>query len=160
MTIWRERIVSLMFIGLGLFMYFYLIPTQVPPGVSAQFGLSPATFPQGSAILLTLLSLINFLDSFRLPINKEKMSERNSSVPQTDTFRLLITCTILISYVPLLIFLGYFISTIFVLSILMFNFGFRSKFRVPLIAIALTVILYLFFQRLMLVQLPVGFLFE
>lgn len=144
-------------IGLFLFCvftYFFLIPT-IPLGIdtSAEMGFfSPRVFPKFIVIIIAGLSITFGVGAF-----KNRTEDRYNSRENILAFgHAGVVLLAGFAYIFLLDWLGYIISTPLVLVFLLWFFGGRSWIKIMLGTILTTIILYIFFGKVLNVMLPTG----
>ena len=112
--------------------------------------------------LLLLLTSIYLLDSF-LKLKKSIPEKKSASLKETDTDyrRVIISLVCFALYVFVLIPLGGFLAaSVITLFLIMYLLGIRSFYILSGITAGLPLLLYLVFQVLLKIPLPVGLLFE
>ena len=148
-----------MFAG-ALVVRFYVIPNYIElPEKYAHASLSPAFFPILAVWLITGLSALYLIHNFLLARGGSRykggewMSRREE--------RLAYLCSlIIIVYIPALHYLGFIISTVLILAVLLVLQGVRKPLKVALISILVTIGVNFFFLYVMKVHFPKGVIFE
>ena len=151
-------------ISLGITIALYLIiPIQVSmeaiPGTGDYVTITAATFPRLCVGGFSILSLILIAKSFFL-FKTEIPDSTRPTIGLLGWRNFTVITIIIISYMSLIEPIGYLISTIICLIIMNFYFGTRNIWQIILGGIALPAALYILFSRVLLIQLPTGYLFD
>lgn len=147
------RIISLLLL---IFSGSYLLKSlSIPYGRISEPG--PGIFPVGVGILMTLLTFFNFIKFFH-GVPSKKTGE---SLPQgKDFYRWIGILLVLVFYGVFLGVLGYILSSIILLMLVLFLLGMNGWIRIVLISILTSVISYYLFSIILDVPLPRGILFS
>jgi putative tricarboxylic transport membrane protein len=157
-----------MITGLLLFILcvvlYLLIPSQITMIETKRLSMSPAFYPRVVIITMAILSLAFVLSSYR---NSRKAPDPTSPAEQgkggpilgEDSLRTLITVAIMLGYIYLIEWIGFLLATPIGLGALMVHMGNRRLRVLCLVMIGVPLVLYLVFERIMLVILPRGLLF-
>ena len=150
---------GLFFVGVSLFNHFYVIPNQIFVPQQASFpGLSPAFYPKILTILLGFLGIVLAVQSLRSSYMKEERSEQVIGITAFSRYISVIALSAL--YVYFIDLAGWLSTTIVILFVLMRLYGSKRWFLIFTLSIIVPLILFLFFEKIALVRLPRGFLFE
>jgi hypothetical protein len=154
--------------GLLLFfsaVLFYLVPSQIGIIETEKMHMSPAFYPQLVLALLAAVSLIYLIMSIVEAMRNRADTIEEEAVEDEDPFidkastRTWVTIAIVLAYVYLFEYLGFFVATPVLLGTMMLHMGNR-KIRTILLVVVLTpIIMYLLFERVMVIMLPRGALF-
>jgi len=149
-----DQISGLIIIAFALIVYFILIPTQIPPD---RMGLSSSFFPKFSAIVIAGLGVILFFKP--LFSKNSENAELIFRMDRVSVIRAIIIFSFMVSYIFLLHFIGFLISTPLILAMMLYYSGQRNwRIILPLIIIVPS-LLYSFFSFGMKLVLPQGILF-
>lgn len=137
---------------LGLFsvlLYIVLIPWQIADVKSA--GVTPRFLPEALAVLLLVLSVCLFVNGY----GKRNIAvQKNYSFAPKETALVIKSLLILSAYIIFLEVVGYLLTTIAALGLLMYMYGQRRvKILLP-VTIGLPVAIYLFFTKVLQIVLP------
>ncbi len=153
---------SELLLAIGIFVfcvsvYFILIPT-IPLGVDTgeEVGLfSPRVFPKFIVIIIAGLSvMLGFSTVKKGPFDSSESGENVEAFLNAGAI-LLVGFT----YIYLLEWVGYYISTPLILFFLLWFFGARSWIKMIIATILTTTVLSLFFGKVLKVMIPAGNLF-
>jgi putative tricarboxylic transport membrane protein len=156
-------ITGMLFFILCVFLYL-LIPSQITMIETKRLSMSPAFYPRLIIITMAILSLVFALSSFRqyrkmTDSARPSESGKKVSILGENSLRTLITVSIMLGYVYLIEWVGFLLATPIGLGALMFHMGNRRIRIFCLVMIGVPLILYLVFERVMLVILPRGIYF-
>ncbi|MBW1804727.1 MAG: tripartite tricarboxylate transporter TctB family protein, partial [Deltaproteobacteria bacterium] len=151
--------------------YFALIPT-IPEGLQIEMSsgtISPRVFPRFVVLSMAVLAAAILASAIRgkgdIKVIKGAPEVSNDAPrfkPPAATgdgishLNAVTALSILVIYVFLLELTGYLVSTPLALTGLLLYFGARNPIKIGVIAVATTVVLYLFFGKIMHVMLPEG----
>jgi hypothetical protein len=145
-----EFVVQLVLALLGIAIFFF-VDRMV--GRSLVPGISPALFPKIAGMGMFITAGI----SIGKAVAKRNIQSTAKLVPDQ---KLLGVIAVLLGYFLLLIGVGFAISTIISMAAYLLIVGERNWLKLSLTPLLTTGLLYLVFQELMKVQLPVGVLFQ
>jgi|GEM_PF-1350695 putative tricarboxylic transport membrane protein len=151
-----DQKVSIVMLFFAMILYFYIIPIEVEEGtLSSVVSLQPSFMPKLMSLCLATLSILLFTTSSkRKKYNEERQKRQSASLK-----RIVICVALLFSYAYSIEILGYTLSTIVALAVLLYFFGTKNKIELIIIPIGVTLVLYCFFRGIMEVLLPEGFIF-
>ena len=129
---------------LGLFAFFY----------SFQFSEAAAFWPKFFAVVLMALAIALIVDT-KLKPDREQISENTISKREYKLLAIIAASTVI--YMIAMDFLGFTVSSIVLLLILFWVFGYRHLRNVIIISVASSVVITVIFQVLLKVPLPQGF---
>lgn len=132
------------FFALGLFAFLY----------SFQFSEAAALWPKFFAVVLMILSIALIVDT-KLKPDREQASENTISKHEYKLLAIIAATTVI--YMIAMDLIGFTISSIALLFILFWIFGYRQLKNVLIISIASSVVVTVIFQVLLKVPLPQGF---
>ncbi len=139
-------------VSLGVFsllLYFVLIPWQIADVKVA--GVTPRFLPEALAIFMLILSICLFVNGYGKRTN---VGQKYYSFAPKETALVVKSLLILSGYIVLLEVLGYLLTTIAALGLLMYMYGQRRiKILIP-VTIGLPVVIYLFFTKVLQIVLP------
>jgi len=135
--------------------FWALIPIEVGYQRSA-FGITGRFFPTLAAILVIACGSLLAVRAYLSP--PPPPDERPAGLERPALRRLLPYATIVIAYVLLIDVLGYLVSTVAALGVLLYQTGTRSWPVLALVAVVVPLLLYYLFHEVMLVPLPEGLL--
>lgn len=139
-----------------------LIPSQIILIETERVTFSPAFYPRLVIATLAVFSLIYVVLSFfqekkRTTVAKEKKIDQEETVILGGyALRTLITIMIVVAYVYLFEFSGFLVATPLGLGALTYHMGNRSIKTVCLVSMIPTLVVYLFFEKVMMIFLPKG----
>ncbi len=145
---------------------YFLIPSQIDMIETQHLSMSPAFYPRLVIIATALLALIYLVSSFlrekkKIAVSKELEGvHKGVDILGDNPHRTLTTAGILLGYIYLLEFMGFLIATPIGLAAFMFHMGNRRIKIFCLAMIIVPLVAYYFFQKVMLIMLPSGSLFE
>ncbi len=143
-----DRYIGLSLLAFCLITYFILIPNQIEV---VDLGLvGPRFFPQYTTIGLAILGVLLTISGWNKPkpVHAEKQYQR-------ATFLVMLLAFV---YVAAIQYLGYVVPSILALICLMKLYGEKINFKLTLISIAVVLVLYVFFARVMNLMMPKGLL--
>lgn len=151
-----DQKVSVVMLVFAIVLYLYIIPTEVEEGtLSSMVSLQPSFMPKLMSLCLAVLSILLFITSAKHKNCPEERKDHQSySLKRTA-----ICIGLLFSYAYLIEILGYIISTIVAVAVLLYFFGTKNRIELIVIPIGVTLLLYWFFRGVMEVLLPEGFIF-
>lgn len=133
----------------SLILYFLIIPTQISNVENVL--VSPQSFPKALAIVLLILSLCLFASGIK---KNKKDDQKIYSISFSEIKLVLITLGIVAAYILVVKYLGYLITTIIALGILMFIYGQRKRKTILIVSIMVPILIEVFFTKLMKIHLP------
>ena len=152
--------------GAALFLFaatsYFLIPSQIAMIETEQMHVSPSFYPRLVITLTAIISIVYLLTSFLEAKRKSrdlkglKLPEKRVRLFGESSVRTLTTLAIILGYIYLLEFMGFFIATPIGLGALMYHMGNRRIVIFCLIIIIVPVITYFLFERALYVFLPRG----
>lgn len=155
--------------GIILFLFavtlYLLVPSQIAMIESAKLSLSPTFYPVLVIVLIAVISVIYIITSFveerkNLPDSKESTSVPNNVRGLSNEAKhTLITIGIILGFIYLIEFMGFFIAAPIGLAVMMFHMGHRRIWTFILMVILVPPITYFIFEKVMLVILPKGIFF-
>lgn len=140
-------IIILLF-SLGLLLL--VIPSQVK-NVQG-FGVSSRLFPSILAVILALLALCLLVSSLRKKSAQKLQSSYEISAKETKL--VLITIVIIASYILTVKLLGYLVTTIIALGLLMYFYGQKKIKTIVITSLIVPLVIHQFFTKLMQIRLP------
>ena len=144
---------------------YYLVPSQTYMIETEKAHMSPAFYPQLVIISLMFVSLIYLIMSFVEAIRKhagvkeDKAGKEGTAILARSSTRTLITIAIVLIYVYVFEFLGFFVATPLLLGVMMLHMGNFRILPFCMVVIFTPLIMYIIFERLMVILLPRGSLF-
>lgn len=146
----QEMVMSTFFIWLALFFLYQISLFSIPDDLNIT---DPALVPLLWIILLIVLSVIQFFRSLKGADTKITHMNRN-------TWKVLLIILLLIIYFVLIPLIGYFISTAFLIAVLMIILNFRDPSLIVISSTGFVIFSYLVFQLLLHIDLPAGRIFN
>ncbi len=143
----KHALEGILFSTLGVFLLVYSLYNHYQ--IEVAWKLSPYLFPVLIALLLIVASIGLFLQG-------RGRTKTNDSLERDGLKRIAFFTGLVFLYYIVLPFLGFIITNILVLSLIFIYLKLRSWWRVALLSIGITLILYLVFQTLLHVRLPIG----
>lgn len=143
-------------IGIGLLifsivMYFFIIPSQIKNITFGSGGLAPSTFPKLAIVLIGIFSICLIISnfSFKIQTTIEKIGPKAP-----------IIVFFLIGYLLLISIIGHLFATPIFLLLIMIYLSKDKWPRYILTVIIFILINYIFFEKILRIILPKGFLFN
>jgi len=157
----REKITALSVLAGALLVRFYLIPNYIEvPQKYAFSSLSPAFFPILAIWFIAGLAILYLIHITLLSRGKSRYNGENDWISAGEE-RMAYACSgVIIVYLLVLDYIGFLISTVLVLAVLLVLQGVRKPIKVSLISIGVTLGIYLFFLYVMKIHFPKGIIFE
>jgi putative tricarboxylic transport membrane protein len=157
----KDRILAACILIAMLAILLYFIPNHIE--VSGEYeisGLSPAFFPVIATVFIGLLSSLLLILTFIRKWSHFFNSEDEAWLSRSEEMKAGLCCAIIVGYYFALKLAGFFISTPPVILGLLFLQGERKIIRSIIIALAVTIGVYVLFHNLLNVQFPEGNLFK
>ena len=159
----RDMIIGLSLLFFCALMLYAVIPAEVPVrGDIRRFGLSPRFFPKFSVACIMIFSAALALHStfFRARHSSRKSEQRKVlQEDQGSLFNVGAAMGLMVGFIILMRVLGAMTAIpIFLIAFMRFA-GMKSWPKILALACSTVVVIYLFFERLLYVILPEGFLF-
>ena len=161
---WTDTITGMAILIFAIAIY-SLIPSQITLIETVSLSFSPAFYPRLVITALAALSLLYVVSSLfqarkRSTRVKEKEIDREETVILGEYApRTLITIMIVLGYIYLLEFFGFLLATPLGLGALSYHMGNRSIRTFFLVIVIPTLVIYLFFEKVMIIFLPKGTVF-
>ena len=143
---------AIIFIAIGIFLYI-VIPSQIDKPLIqlaiGQFNLPPELFPKIMAVSMIILGSWFFYKSFFIvQVNELKNLDKEAIT------NVIVTLTMMAIYVPLMVGLGFVVGSAIMILAMSTYFGNRNYIFGVLISIILPMLIFVIFQRVLLVELP------
>lgn len=118
---------------------------------------SGALYPQ---LLLLILAILSILMLIEIPRKTEQESLTSISLKEflSRHRMILIYCALIVLYPYLVIWFGYFLVTPLVVALLSWYLGLKSKVKITIFTVIITLFVYFTFYKFLLVPLPSGLL--
>jgi hypothetical protein len=152
--------IGLLLIIFGLLLYFLLIPQFVEQYAGIHGAKSGRYFPYVLSFLTVLCGSIML--AFDL-VEKKVAGKAPKAAPGLDLFSIQSAAGIVVLslvYVFMISRVGYLLSTMIVLPVAMWMFGYRKVKTIVIVSVVSPLVIYLIFVKMMAVPLPVGTLFQ
>lgn len=149
----KDMVLNGVFIVAGIALAL-LIPTQVK-GVNATVQMGPDFFPYLAAGLMIAVNVIALIANY-LRYRKEKAAETVELVQKTDPkdqLRVLLILALVVGYVFCMPLVGYVVSTLVIVNLLLLILGVRKWYQYLLVS-GFSMIIYFVFKNLLYVMLP------
>lgn len=147
-----SRVTSVVFFLIAA--YAFYMASTFPPGALGVPG--PGYFPKILSVLVMILAIIEFVQSIK---NSDDAPETGVKLFSKENSRVWISLGLIIIYFIGLFTIGFIISTLIYLFVMLSYFKVKNIFIKVGVPIALTAVLYFVFTILLKVQLPSGMLF-
>jgi hypothetical protein len=150
----REWIIAIAIFTFSLFTILYLIPSQIE--VTEEYdlkSLSPVFFPEVSAYLIALLSILLMVSLFR---SGKRPMEEIPYMTRADELRVIAAIGIAAAYVLAFKYMGFIPASILGLGALFWLQGKRQPLRLILLSAGTTLVVYFIFYYVMKVRFPEG----
>ncbi len=141
-----NRITGILLILISLFAW--VTASGFPEGMT---GPGPAFFPKAIAVLLTFLSL--------LLIIKNPTKEGGDKLSKQQAVRLAIGIVLVIIYAVLIPLVGFFVSTVAMVTVLMMLMRVNNWMMITVTAVSISIAVTLAFELLLNVPIPHGWLY-
>jgi putative tricarboxylic transport membrane protein len=159
---WIDTITGTILLIFAVIVY-SLIPSQITLIETESMTFSPAFYPRLVIAALATLSFLYVVSSFFKKkftgVAEEKIDQRETVVLGEYAPRTLITIMIVLGYIYLLEFFGFLLATPLGLGVLTYHMGNRSIKTFVLVIVIPTLVIYLFFEKVMIISLPKGTIF-
>ena len=153
----KERILAASILIAVLLVFFYIIPNYIEiTGKFELIGLSPAFFPKIITIFIGLLICLFLILTFNKKWGRLLDSKDESWLSLSEEMKAALSFAVIVAYLLLLKFVGYFISTPPVIFGLFFLQGERKIIKSAVISLIVTFGVYFLFHNLLSVQFPEG----
>ncbi len=133
----------------SLLLYFVIIPAEIADARS--MGVSPRFMPEAVAILLFILAVLLFISGYR---KKGQPGQKTFSLSRHEAVLVMKSLAMVAVYIIMFDLVGYIISTMVTLGLLMYMYGQRKKKVLVSVTLALPVLFYLFFTKVLNMVLP------
>lgn len=154
----REWIIAIGIFSFSLFTIFYLIPSQIEATEEYELKcLSPAFFPEMSAVLITGLTVLFMIS---LLTYRRKRGGDSPHMTMEDEFRVLAAIGIAVVYVVAFKYMGFIPASILVLFALFRLQGKTRHVRLILLSAVTVLFVYFIFYYVLKVRFPVGLLWR
>lgn len=143
-------LVAMAWFGLAVFLFIETLdfPPSLGPGRP-----SSAVFPQLLLFMLAILSVLVFIENLG-----KREQESSKSMPLRQFFSrnstILKYCALLVFYPYLVVWLGYFVTTPFIVVLISWNLGLKNKMSITIFALGITLYVYFIFYKFLLVPFP------
>jgi len=111
-------------------------------------------FPKLIAVVLILLSVVMMALSFR------RQTQDGAEEVSTSWSKIILGFVLTFAFLALIFFTGFYISAPIFLFVFMWLFGYRKPISVVVVAVIVTLFIYLVFEMVLRVPLPAGIFFE
>lgn len=150
----RDMILNIVFIvfGIGIAV---MIPSQVPQ-TATNLAMGPGFFPTFAAALMILVNGLSLVMNYMHYAKDKAKGVKEELVQKTasnDQIRVLIVLAIIAVYIFFMPIIGYIISTLLVVNILLFILKVRKWYHYVLVS-AFTLVIYYVFHNILYVMLP------
>lgn len=149
----KDMILNIIFIAGGIAVAL-LIPTQVK-GVNASVQMGPDFFPYIAAGLMIAVNVIALITNY-FRYRREAASGSEAVVQKTapkDQMRVLLILVLVMGYIFCMPIIGYVISTLVTVNVLLFILGVRKWYQYVLVS-GFSMVIYFIFKNLLYVMLP------
>lgn len=149
----KDMVLNGVFIVAGIALAL-LIPTQVK-GVNATVQMGPDFFPYLAAGLMIAVNMIALITNY-FRYRKQKATETEEFVQKTDSkdqLRVLLILALMVGYVFCMPLVGYVVSTLVIVNLLLLILGVRKWYQYLLVS-GFSMIIYFVFKNLLYVMLP------
>lgn len=144
-----EKYGGLLLAVFSLILYFIIIPLQV--GDVKKAVVTPQSLPNALTLFMFFLSICLFISGY----HKSKKSDQKIYTINISEIKLVVLSLVVIAvYILVIKYLGYLITTVIALAILMYAFGQRKLIKILSVSILVPIAIQLFFTNLMKIYLP------
>ena len=128
------------------------IKSYLLPDASVGNPMAPKMFPMGLGIIMVLLGVIFTIQEMR---NVERKDDNKEKAKDNTNKMIVLTCFSCIFYALLFNRIGYLLSTIVFLSMMLLLFNGREKWKInTVVALAFSIFIYVVFTKFLGVSLP------
>lgn len=149
----KDMALNAIFIACGIAVAL-LIPTQVK-GINTSVQMGPDFFPYIAAGLMIAVNLIALITNY-FRYKNEKTAGQESYVQKTDPkdqLRVILILALVCGYVLLMPVVGYVISTLVIVNVLLFILGVRKWYQYLAVS-GFSLVIYFVFKNILYVMLP------
>jgi len=144
-----ERAGGIILAVFSLLLYCVIIPAEITD--VRGMGVSPRFMPEVVGILLFVLAVMLFISGYR---KRNQQGQKVFTLSELEA-KLVIKSLLLVAvYIVVFDLVGYIISTILALGLLMYMYGQRKRKVLISISLVLPVLIYLFFTKVLHMVLP------
>jgi D-alanyl-lipoteichoic acid acyltransferase DltB (MBOAT superfamily) len=133
----------------SLVLYFLIIPAEIAD--TRLMGLSPRLMPEVVGILLFVLAVLLFISGFR---KRHLQEQKIYTLSRLEASLIMKSLAVVAVNIVIFELVGYIISTMLTLGLLMYMYGQRKKKVLFSITLALPIVFYLFFTKVLKMVLP------
>jgi D-alanyl-lipoteichoic acid acyltransferase DltB (MBOAT superfamily) len=133
----------------SLVLYFLIIPAEIAD--ARLMGISPRFMPEVVGILLFVLAVLLFISGFR---KRHLQEQKIYTLSRLEASLIMKSLAVVAVNIVIFELVGYIISTMLTLGLLMYMYGQRKKKVLFSITLALPIVFYLFFTKVLKMVLP------
>ena len=161
---WKNTLTAALLVSFALTLYL-LVPSQIATMEGVKLSLSPSFYPLLVIALTGIVSSTYLVTSF---LEERKNTSKPTAAAAADTKgpflsheakRALTTMAIILVFIYLIEYLGFFIAAPIGLAAMMYHMGNRQIRNYILMAVLVPPVTYIIFEKLMVVILPRGIFF-
>ena len=157
----REVITAVSILVAALAIIFYVIPNYIDMEEEFELAsLSPAFFPNLAAWIIAALAGLLAISALWQPKKAATDNSDEEWLSRTEELNTYKAALVIVGYVLAMKYIGFLISTVLVLAVLLVLQDIKKPRHVGLISILVTGGVFLFFYFIMQVHLPKGLIFE
>jgi len=154
----KEGKIGIVIIVFCILLILFIIPDSIPTIKTSGMIDSPRLFPYICSLLLMITGI--YMIIYYEILSKHKANKETIKQNKNELLRIIFFIIISIIYFIMINKLGYFLSTLIVLPIIFWYFGFKNKKIIITISIIFVLAIYLLFYKIMLVPFPQGSIFS
>lgn len=144
-----EKYGGLLLAVFSLILYFIIIPLQVGDVKNAV--VTPQSLPKALTLFMVFLSVCLSISGYHKSKNS---NQKIYTINFSEVKLVLLSLAVIAVYILVIKYLGYLITTVIALAILMYAFGQRKLIKILSVSILVPIAIQLFFTNLMKIYLP------
>jgi hypothetical protein len=134
---------------LTLLLYFWVIPVQI--GHVKNVPVEPSTLPKILAIIMFTLSIALSVSGH---LNRHKANQKVYKIALSEMKLVFFSLAVLVVYTVVVPYIGYMVTTVISLAVLMYVFGQRNRVKLIAVSVLVPLGILIFFTKLMQIHLP------
>ena len=151
--------IGMVLCGFFVFVFFVIVPNQIELELEPES--SPRLYPQVLIALIICLSLFLITNSLKTRKQNENETMTPWSLISSENKRVLLLMVVTVVYIWIAVDqLGFLLSSVVILTVLIRFYNYENKLITALIAILLPLMIFYIFQVSLHLRLPLGHLFD
>ncbi|MEE9418244.1 MAG: tripartite tricarboxylate transporter TctB family protein [Desulfatiglandaceae bacterium] len=157
----KERVTALAVLAGALLVLIYVIPNHIDLDQEFELAsLSPAFFPKLATWIIVGLAALLFVMAFTKKKGQDGGEDEEEWLSSREEWSAYRSFLVVIGYLFAMKYIGFLISTVMVLAVLLLLQGEKKPLKVVLTSVLVTAGVYLFFLYVMKVHFPEGLIFK